>query len=316
MLSVDEGQLLAHSLPLAVAQGAEEVVVVDNASTDRTSRVAGEHGARLVRIDQRVSYAAAINAGLRECRGEAVLLLNADCFAQPGLLAAMVRHLGDPGVGSVAPRLLRVTGAGGLPLAVDAAGMFIDRRRKNGLVGFGAALEEFRVCGEAFGADGAAALYRRQVAEECALAGGEVFDEDMELWASDADLAWRARLLGWRCVYEPRAEAHHVRSYSPANRRQMPAWGRRLQFRNRLLMIVKNETWAGLRRDGARILAYEVLAVAYALLVERQLLGGYLDAVRLLPGALRRRREIQARRRAVQARRPGEEVPFGLRPPP
>ena len=45
---------------------------------------------------------------------------------------------------------------------------------------------------------------------------------DLERWASDVDLAWRARLLGWRCVYEPRALAYHVRYYSPTTRAQLP----------------------------------------------------------------------------------------------
>lgn len=87
----------------------------------------------------------------------------------------------------VAPTLLRATEPGQL----DAAAMFIDRRRKNGLVGHGLDAGRFAHPGPAFGADGAAALYRRRTIEECALAGREVLDEDMELWASDADLAWR-----------------------------------------------------------------------------------------------------------------------------
>ena len=64
----------------------------------------------------------------------------------------------------------------------------------------------------------AAALYRRQTLTECALDGREVLDEDMALWASDADLAWRAQLLGWSAVYEPSAVAEHVRTYSPSTR--------------------------------------------------------------------------------------------------
>ena len=53
----------------------------------------------------------------------------------------------------------------------------------------------------------------------------------------------------------------------PTARRHGTAMGpdhTRLQFRNRLLMVVKNETRAGLRRDGPRILGYEVLALGYA----------------------------------------------------
>ena len=87
MLSVDEAHLLEHSLPAAAAQDAE-VVVVDNATNDATPDVAAAHGARLVRIAERVSYAAAINRGLAASGGDAVLLLNADCVIDPGFLAA------------------------------------------------------------------------------------------------------------------------------------------------------------------------------------------------------------------------------------
>ncbi len=309
LLSVDEAPMLEHSLPAALAQGADgELVVVDNACTDATAELAQRHGARLLRLPERVSYAAAINQAIAQTGEEAVLLLNADCFLAPGFLRAALERLQEPGVGSVAPKLLRASGPGEPLGQVDAAGMFIDRRRKNGLTGHGSPEGAYPVAAEVFGADGAAALYRRETLEACALGGAEVLDEDMALWASDADLAWRARLLGWRSVYEPRARALHVRTYSPSTRAGLPEAARALQFRNRLLMIAKNETRAGLLRDGAVIIAYEVAALAYVLMRERHLLSGYRDAWRLRHGAWRRRAQVQAARSVTLA-------PFGIRAP-
>jgi GT2 family glycosyltransferase len=318
ILSVDEAPMLSRSLPAAVdaaaaAPGAQaRVVVVDNAGTDGTAALAARHGAELVRLPSRVGYASAINAGLDRALADsdAILLLNADCFVDPEFLAAALPRLDDPSVGSVAPKLLRAAFDQASdtirPLdQIDAAGMWIDRRRKNGLVGHGEPAAARAAAGEVFGADGAAALYRAQTLRECALAGGEVLDEDMELWATDADLAWRARLYGWRSVYEPSARAHHIRTYSPSTRARLPAGARRVQFRNRLLMIVKNETLAGLARDWPWIAGYEVLALGYALLRERELLRGYAEAARLLRGTLRRRRIVQARRRVTR-------TPIGL----
>jgi GT2 family glycosyltransferase len=111
----------------------------------------------------------------------------------------------------------------------------------------------------------------------------------MALWASDADVAWRARNAGWRCVFEPAAVAWHVRFYSPGNRLLVAPEHRRLQFRNRLLMIAKNETGRGFVRDAPFILGYEVLALGHVLLRERTLLRGYAETLRLL-GAARSRR--------------------------
>jgi GT2 family glycosyltransferase len=148
------------------------------------------------------------------------------------------------------------------------------------------------------------------VLDACAV-GKEVLDEDMELWASDADLAWRARTLGWRCAYEPSAVAWHKRFYSPTTRAALPPDHRRLQFRNRLLMIVKNDSPKALLRDLPFWLGYEVLAFGHALLRERTLLGGYADFWRLLPRARRRRAILRERRRG----RPGAPVPLGLKQP-
>ena len=310
LMSADEGELLRHSLPAALAQEGADVVVLDNASSDDTEAVAREHGAAYERLPERFTYARAMNEGLRRTDGDAVLLLNADCFLEPGFLAAARPRLEEEGVASVAPRLIRAEGpAPDQRLdAIDAAGMVIDRRRKNTLVGHGRPSLAYDAPGEAFGVDGAAALYSRAALEDCAV-DAEIFDEDMAMWASDVDLAWRARLLGWRCVYEPHALAYHVRYYSPSTRAQVPAGDRRLQFRNRYLMMIKNDTAGALLRDLPRIAAYEAAALGFALLREPSLLGGYRDALRLLPGARRRRRAIQARRRV-------QRVPFGLEPTP
>jgi GT2 family glycosyltransferase len=290
MLSVDEAHLLERSLPAAVAQEGADVVVIDNACTDRTATLCEQHGARRVALLQRRSYAAAINTGLAATDAPAVLLLNADCVLDGGFLAAALPPLGELGVGSVAPLILRATGVEPEQRLdiVDAAGMTIDRRRKNSLVGHGDPRAQHERPGDVFGGDGACVLYRREALNAVAV-GSEVFDEDMALWASDADVAWRVREAGYRCVFEPAAVAWHVRFYSPGNRALLAPEHRRLQFRNRLLMLAKNETLRGFARNAPFILGYEVLALGHALLRERTLLRGYVEAARLLPGVRARR---------------------------
>ena len=54
-----------------------EVVVVDNASTDRSAEVATEHGARVI-TEKRRGYGSAYLAGLREARGEFIVMGDAD----------------------------------------------------------------------------------------------------------------------------------------------------------------------------------------------------------------------------------------------
>ena len=321
IISTNEAELLRHCLMAAQAQDDVEVVVLDNASTDATSEVAAELGVRCVRLEQRHSFSRAMNVAVRSVDTEAVLFVQPDCFLEPGFAAAARRALQDPSVGSVAPKLIRTEGpAPGQRLdAIDTAGMSLDRRRKNGLVGHGRPALAYDTPGVAFGADGAVALYRRAALEDAA-AAGQVFDEDLVVmhdgvpadWAADADLAWRVRLMGWRCAYEPAAVAHHIRRYSPSTRAAMPEWQRAVQFRNRYLMMAKNDPAGSFLRDLPRILPYELLALGFALLRERFLLRAYVDAARLLPRMLRKRRELQRGRRARGAAAP----PYGLEPRP
>jgi GT2 family glycosyltransferase len=308
VISTNEGELLRHALPTVLAQEDVEVVVIDNASEDSTAAIAEDAGVRCVRLPERHSWPRAANAALREVDGDTVLFMQPDCFLEPGFVAAARKRLEEPGVGSVAPKLVRTLGPEPDQRldAMDAAGMSLDRRRKNGLVGHGRPALGFSEPAEAFGADGAVALYRREALEDAAQ-DGQVIDEQLEAWGSDADLAWRLRLLGWRCVYEPGARAFHMRTFSPSTRSRMPDWDRMVQFRNRLLMMVKNDPLEALRRDLPTVAAYELSALGYALLVERALLRGYVEAARLLPDMLRKRRELQARRKALP--------PYGLEPP-
>ena len=322
VISTNEGELLRHALPTAIAQEGVEVVVVDNASDDSTAAVAAELGVRCVRLPERHSFCRAMNASVAAVEGEALLFMQPDCFLEPGFVAAARRHLEEhPDVGSVAPKLIRTEGPHERQRldAIDTAGMVVDRRRKNGLVGHGRPSLAFSTASEAFGADGAVALYRRSALDDAAV-DGEVFDEDLVLtragvpadWGSDADLAWRVRLLGWRCVYEPEAVGYHIRRYSPSKRSGVAEWQRMVQFRNRYLMIVKNDPLPGLLRDLPRILGYEVVALGFALLRERHLLRGYVEAARLLPRMWRKRAALRRRRRE----RGLGALPYGLEPPP
>jgi GT2 family glycosyltransferase len=313
LISQDRAHDMRYSLPAAVAQPGAEVIVVDNASSDTTGKLAREHGAEHLRIDNRVSWAAANNAGIAAAQGDAVLLLNADCFLEPGFLQAARPRLDEGRVGMVTPKLIRT--AGGQPSdhldAIDCVGMVVDRRRKNNLAGHGRPSLAYDTASASFGPDGAAALYRRDLLRDVAVEG-KALDESFEKWAVDVDLAWRAQILGWRGVYEPSAVAYHVRSYSPSTRAGMPERDRRVQFRNRYLMMVKNDTFQDVRADLFGIAGYEIAALGYALLRERHLLGGYRELRQLLHTARRHRLEIQARRRL----RGSPRAPFGLEPQP
>lgn len=129
-----------------------EIIVVDDASTDATARLAEEAGARVIRVAHR-QIAAARNAGAREARGELLFFVDADTLTNSGAVGAAlkVRDEGAAGGGCVfrfdgvlpwGARLLypvAVVGARCLRL-VGGCFLFCTRKAFDGVGGF---CEEF-----------------------------------------------------------------------------------------------------------------------------------------------------------------------------
>jgi glycosyltransferase involved in cell wall biosynthesis len=101
----NEAPRLRLTLASLASQGAHEVIVVDDASSDETPRVveAAAPGAatpvRLVRHVRNVGRSAASNAGARAATGDIVLFLDGDTLGGPGWVAAHAHaHRGRAGV--------------------------------------------------------------------------------------------------------------------------------------------------------------------------------------------------------------------------
>ncbi len=93
------GECVAAVFAAAKATGEPfEVIVVDNASTDRTAEIAANHGATVLKVAHR-QIAAARNAGARTALGEMLFFVDADTFANPRAVRACVGALQGGAVG-------------------------------------------------------------------------------------------------------------------------------------------------------------------------------------------------------------------------
>jgi glycosyltransferase involved in cell wall biosynthesis len=72
-----------------------EIVVVDDGSTDDTSREAVAAGARVIRHPYNKGNGAAVKTGIRNASGTFVLIADADGQHRPADAARLVAHLGD-----------------------------------------------------------------------------------------------------------------------------------------------------------------------------------------------------------------------------
>jgi glycosyltransferase involved in cell wall biosynthesis len=77
---------------------AYEIIVVDDASTDRTAEVARERGARVVNVSCR-QIAATRNAGAREAMGDRLIFVDADTMVTRSVIRAAVEAMNSGAVG-------------------------------------------------------------------------------------------------------------------------------------------------------------------------------------------------------------------------
>jgi len=287
-----------------------EIIVVDNGSTDgslemmeREFPATAELPVKRIANATNLGFCAANNQGIAVAEGEWIALLNNDAEAEPDWLAKLVGAVKErEDVGMAACKILVYED----PSRIDKAGhlMYLDgqnRGRGSGRKDVG----QYDAEEEVLFPDGCAAMYRRGMLEEI---GG--FDEDFFAYGDDAELGLRARIAGWKCLYVPAAVVRHHRASTLG-----VLASRRLELieRNRVLLAFKLFPWSLLWLNGAFYLIRLGAGVWAALRskgevgrfpglngklqVAAALLRADLQALKMLPRMLRKRRELQPIRR-------------------
>ena len=168
-----------------------EIVVVDNASTDRTAEIAARYPVRLVH-EPRVGRSHARNRGIAAGQGEIVAFTDADCVAAPAWLRLLVEACGAPGISGAAGEVLPDP-------PVTAAQRYMARRDRNWQAEVLSLRERFAIT--------ANVAFRREVFDRVGL-----FDPEF-VTAEDVDFGWRFFGAGLELVYVPDATvAHRLRA--------------------------------------------------------------------------------------------------------
>ena len=226
-----------------------ETIVVDNGSTDGTpdwiKNKAPE--VRLFRNRKNRGFCRGMNRGVREARGEFVLLLNADLTLDPECLFALmqVAKAGLPGFGGVFPCVLFKDA----PLFINAFGVDWHERAhwRDGRVGMFHRNQKGhpeRVFGSIF----PAVLIRRDIFLE-----SRGFDPMFFSYNEDFDLSYRLNILGFRWYIAPNALMDHHYQVSIKSKKAERAH-HALFVRNYLAVFFKNYEFPSLKKEWKYIL--------------------------------------------------------------
>jgi len=180
-----------------------EIILVDNGSSDGSAGYIRERFPSVVLIEtgKNLGFAGGTNTGIHASRGDFILTLNNDTITDPFFIENMVRPIKlDSQIGMCASKMLFPDGR------INSTGVCISR---SGAAWDRGIFEEdagqYNTEEEVFGPCGGAALYRRSMLDEIGF-----FDEDFFIYVEDIDLAFRARLAGWKCIYIPTALVTHL----------------------------------------------------------------------------------------------------------
>jgi N-acetylglucosaminyl-diphospho-decaprenol L-rhamnosyltransferase len=276
----DAGDALVACVGSLRREGIDEVVVVDNASTDGSADrlLIADPGVRLVRAGENLGYGSGVNRGLQESDRGLVLVCNPDVVVHEGALGALVDALlDDDRTAVVGPCILETDGsrypsARRFPSWLDAAGHallgivrpdnpFTGRYRMTDLDTARPSAVDW--------VSGACFLARRSVLEEL---GG--FDERYFMYLEDTDLCWRVGRAGYRVCYVPQATVSHLRGHSTARRPY-----RMLVAHHRSALRFAVSTTSGWRRAGLPFVAL-VLGLRLVVATVLRALGGPRRAAR------------------------------------
>lgn len=270
-----------------------EIIIVDNASSDdsvsevQTFLEESHLSAvtKLITLSKNTGFAAGSSEGLKHARGKYIALLNNDTEPCATWLEDLVKAMeSDPCIGICASKLI----AHGTDI-IDSAGDGFSSFLRGFKRGEGEKATAFNRMEYIFGACAGAALYRREMINEIGF-----LDEDFFLLNEDTDLNLRAQLFGWKVVYVPDAIVHHkVRSTIG----EMSETAIYYALRNSKLVRIKNIPIPVYLRYLPVLALGALLEFIYFVVLYRHPIiycKAKLDAIKMLPCMLKKRRVIMA----------------------
>jgi GT2 family glycosyltransferase len=299
MINYNGASYLRASLPAALEQAErfEEILLVDNASTDGSLELVAREfpTVRVVRLEENRGACGARNAGIRAASTDLLLFLDNDVILLEGclerLVAALAAHpdavLAAPSVMyASAPEVVQYCGADNHFL-----GLMIPRQENLPLAQADPRIRRTD-----------SIITACFLVDRTRLVDPEPFDELYFIYMDDHDFGIRQRALGNAILAVPEAHVLHGEGQAGLSIRQLGGYSQRrvyLLIRNRWLFLLKHYGAKSLALLSPILLVYEcaqlVVVIKKGWIREWARAAGWV--VRQLPTVLARRRVVQSTRK-------------------
>lgn len=215
-------KLLEKNLPQILKIGVDEVIVVDDGSSDGSVNLIKEKfpKVKILINEKNLGFAKTVNKGVEEAKGDIVILLNTDVVPKANLLKATLPLFKDPQVFAVSFNEEKW----GFAKGIFYHG-FIEHRPGG----------KSDVAKESFWASGGSAAFDRK--KWNLLKGFDTLYSPF-YW-EDVDISYRAQMHGWKIIWEPRARVlhEHEATIGKLVKKKRKVW---VVERNQLIFFWKN----------------------------------------------------------------------------
>lgn len=220
----------------------EEIIIIDNASTDGSVQFIEEFirspnypiDIILIRNDENLGFAPAVNQGIEIAKSEYVYSINNDVELEWNALEEIIKAMDESiALGenpfSVQSKMIQHHNR----KLIDDAGDEYTILAWTKKIGDGQPVERYDEKREIFSSCAGAALYRKSVLEEIGL-----FDKDFFAYVEDIDLSYRAQIYGYKNYFCPNSIVYHYGSATSGSRYN--EFKIKLAARNNVYLIYKN----------------------------------------------------------------------------
>ena len=226
----------------------EEVIVIDNGSTDNSVAVAKAGGAQVLELASNLGFSRAVNRGIQVCRSEWIAILNNDVRLERPWLACLVQKAVEAAAWFATGKLLSAADNSKLDGTYDA----VCRGACAWRCGHGRQDAPVWNRGGAIRfAPFTASLFRAELFERVGM-----LDEDFESYLEDIDFGLRCSIQRFFGIYVPEAVAYHQGSATLGRWHQDTV---RKIARNQVLLVAKHYPAKWVSRSGWAVIAAQSL---------------------------------------------------------
>lgn len=208
------------------------IIVVDNNSTDDSVKIIEEKypSITLIKNNENLGFAAAVNIGIKASKSDFVALLNNDTEVDTKWLGNLYSVVSkDDKIFSASSKMIRFYERDIIDDAGDQYNLLGWAYKR----GDGASVDKFNKNKVVFSTCAGAGLYRRKVFEEIGY-----FDENFFAYLEDIDVSFRGNIHGYKNVYVNDAIVYHMVSATSGSRHN--EFKVKLASRNSIYLIRKN----------------------------------------------------------------------------